>query len=252
MDIPLIWIFGEFNKRDSQFFEKDIFYHHNGNLFVFDEETYKKSIEAKRLLLKAFYLVPRYENGNVFPLWCNKPEIIDFSKIKFDKDKDGCIRAFYKDYDQHYEFTEVKGRLFDFVKSKEGIYIKNDEIKIYLQAFHKYGFSMWDDWKDLSNLRLLIITFLSIDDNTVYGYKYDNYKSLIHHIFHNCYDVYWILYEYMKQNNYLNNILSKDNKGTTKKDITQFLNDKNYFKETKYNKMITYLFNCITLNTITK
>jgi len=47
MDIPLIWIFGEFDKRDTQFFEKDIFYHHNGNLFVSDEDTYKKSIDYK-------------------------------------------------------------------------------------------------------------------------------------------------------------------------------------------------------------
>jgi hypothetical protein len=244
MDIPLIWIFGEFNKRDTQFFEKDIFYHHNGNLFVFDEDTYKKSINAQTLLLKVFYLVPRYENGYVFPLWCDKPEIIDFSKIKFDKDNDGCIRVFYKNYDEHYKFTEDKGKLFDFVKSKEGIRINNDEIKTYLQAFHKYNFLKWEHYKDLGRLRLLIITFLSIEDNTVYGYgyEYDNYKSLIHHIFHNCYDVYWILYEYMKQNNYLDNILSIDYKGTTNRDITYFLNDKNYFKETKYNNMINHLF----------
>ena len=247
MDIPLIWIFGEFDKRDTQFFEKDIFYHHNGNLFVFDEETYKKSIEANTLLLKVFYLVPRYENGYVFPLWCDKPVIIDFSKINFDKDKDGCIRAFYKNYDKHYEFMEVKGKLFDFVKSKEGVRINNAEIKQYFQAFHKYNFPLWENWQDLNRLRLLIITFLSVEDNTVYGYEYDNYKSLIHHVFHSYYDIYWIIYEYLKQNNYLIKILSIDYKGTAKKDIDFFFNDKNYIKETKYNKIITYLFENMTL-----
>jgi len=248
MDIPLIWVFGEFNKSDSQFFEKDIFYHHNGNLFVFDEETYNKSIETQTLLLKVFYLVPRYENGYVFPLWCDKPEIINFSDIKYDKDRDGCIRAFYKNYDKHYEFMEVKGKLFDFIKSKEGIGIgKDDDIKKYFHAFHKFGFPLWESYQDLNRLRLLIITFLSIEDNTVYGYKFDNYKSLINLVSHNYYDVYWIVYEFMKQNNYLDNILLKDNKGTIIKDITKYLNDRNYFKETKYNKLITYLFEKIVL-----
>jgi hypothetical protein len=197
--------------------------------------------------LKVFYLIPRYENGYVFSLWCDKPEIIDFSKIQFDKDKDGCIRAFYKNYDKHFEFTEVKGKLFDFVKSKEGVRINDSDIKLYFQAFHKYNFPLWDNWKDLSRLRLLIITFLSIEDNTVYGYEYDNYKSLIHHIFHNYYNVYWIVYEYMKQRNLLDKILSIDHKGTLKKDINFFLEDNNYFKETKYNKIIEYLFESFVL-----
>jgi hypothetical protein len=248
MDIPLIWIFGEFEKRDIHFFEKDIFYHHNGNLFIFDEETYKKSIESNALLLKVFYLIPRYENGYVFSLWCDKPAIIDFSEIKFDKDKDNCIRAFYKNFDKHYEFIEVKGKLFDYIKSKEGIRINNDEIKEYFQAFHKYGFTLWENWYDLNRLRLIIITFLSIEDNTVYGYEYNNYKSLIHHVFHSYYDIYWIINEFMKQKDYLDKILSIDYKGTIKKDISSFLNDNNYSKKTKYNQMITYLFEDITLD----
>jgi len=248
MDIPLIWIFGEFDKQDTQFYEKDIFYHHNGNLFVFDEETYKKSIEMQTLLLKVFYLIPKYDNGFLSSLWCDKPEIIDFSEIKYDKDNDGCIRAFYKKYDKYYKSIEDKERFFDFIKSKEKINISNDEIKKYLQTFHKYNFPLWDNYEDLNRLRLLIITFLSIKNNTVYGYRYDNYKSLIHHVFHSYYDVYWILYEYIKQNKYLDNILLIDYNGITNKDITYLLNDKNYFKETKYNKMISFLFEDITLD----
>jgi competence CoiA-like predicted nuclease len=201
MDIPLIWIFGEFKKRDIHFYEKDIFYHHNGNLFLFDDETYKKSIEANTLLLKVFYLVPHFSNGDIITLWCDKPETIDFSKIQFDKDKDGCIRAFYKNFDKHYEFMEIKGKFFDFIKSKKGMHINNDELKTYLKSFHKYGFSLYENWYDVGRISLLIITFLSIEDNTVYEYKFYNYKSLIHHVFHNYYNVYWVLYEYMKQKN---------------------------------------------------
>jgi hypothetical protein len=51
----------------------------------------------------------------------------------------------------------------------------------------------------------------------------------------------------MRQRNYLDNILSIDYKGTARKDITQFITDKNYFKETKFNKIIMYLFEGLIL-----
>jgi len=106
---------------------------------------------------------------------------------------------------------------------------------------------LWENWKDVSRLSLLITTFLSIDDNTVYGFKYNNYKQLIHHVFYKFYDVYWILYEYMKQNNYIEKILSIDHKGTMLKDMNHYLKDKNYAKETKCNKMLMYLFDNLLL-----
>jgi hypothetical protein len=47
--------------------------------------------------------------------------------------------------------------------------------------------------------------------------------------------------------NLTDTILSIDHNGILKNDITLFLNDKNYIKETKYNKIITYLFENISL-----
>jgi hypothetical protein len=241
-DIPLIWIFGEFNKKDTQFFQKDIFYHHNGNLFVFDEETYNKSVANNRLLLKVFYLIPRYENGYVFPVWCDNPEIVDFSEIKYDKDKDGCYRAFLKNYDLHTAFAEDKAKLFDFIFSKEGQNISNNEIQPYFNDFGKYNFPVYEKHYDLSRLRLLLLSMLSINTDAVYGYKYDNYKSLIQQIYHDYYNVFWLLYEYIKTFGYLDKILSNDKKGTMSNIINSYRGDNNYHKERKYNKLFRYLF----------
>jgi hypothetical protein len=199
-------------------------------------------MENNKLFLKTFYLVPRYEKGRIVPVWCDNPEIVDFSEIKYDKDKDGCYRAFLNNYDLHTAFVRDRAKLFDFIFSKERQGISNNEIKQYLENFEKYGFPVYEKHYDLSRLRLLLLSILSINNNTVYGYKYDNYKSMIQQIYHDYYNVFWVLYEYIKTFNYLDEILFNDKKGTISNIIISYRNDNDYSKEVRYNKLFRYLF----------
>jgi hypothetical protein len=245
-DIPLIWICGDFDRMDSHFFEKDILYHHNGNLFVFDDEAYNASIEQKQLIIKAYYLIPQYQNENVFPLWCNKPELINFDKVKFDKDTDGCFRAYYKDYGQHTDFMENKKCLFEFIISQENQRIYDDEIKPYLNNFNSKYFGTWENYHDICRIRLLLCAFLSIRDETVYGYRFDNVKSLIHLIRNEYNDIFWLVIAYLKTGDNMKRIAAIDNKNTIIKAINYELKE-NKKNETKYNKLLTYLFDELIL-----
>lgn len=86
--VSILWVFNDFNIDEDHITKKDIFYNNPSlNVFVFDEEVQKLSIQNKQLFLKCYY--PGGEiNSNLFGIgkrkWIFK--IIQLKDLKFDKE----------------------------------------------------------------------------------------------------------------------------------------------------------------------
>ena len=111
VSMNLIWIFPKFDKNDQELCEKDTFYSHKRNVFVFDSVEYYKndgidlpfngyrcayeeSIRQGKLMINVWWQTPSIVLGNVHITWHHK--LISFAELTID---DSTNDVYYHDSD---------------------------------------------------------------------------------------------------------------------------------------------------------
>jgi len=236
-NIPIVWLFDNFDTENTKFMEKDIFYNNNSNAFVFDDESYKISKSRESLHLKVFYQKPIENNLSIDTKWKN--EIIDFDQMTFNYNK-----LYYYDYSYNkkkIKYSILKKSIFIFIESFPNKHIDINEFNEYIHDLSNYNLQNWNERKDLKTIRILFCVFHSIKNRQVYGFKYKNIIQLIDYVYQHFNQVYWLLLEFIKSGKHENSILIDDKKNTFKR-INQKFKNQQIINETKYTEYMQYFF----------
>jgi len=127
-----LWIMPYFTKINKKMSEKDVFYSHHRNVFVFDKAeyyrdekdndiskpilpdeldykyAYEESLNQGKLLLNCFWQTPYIEDGHLFVKWNHK--LVGLEDLQFD-DKDFCI--YYHNSDKDFlDFATPENKAF--------------------------------------------------------------------------------------------------------------------------------------------
>jgi hypothetical protein len=230
-DIPILWIFSNFNPGFIHFFEYDIFIYHNCNAFIFDEETYKLSIKEKKIIFKVIYFIPKLVENKIVPELIKKPVYIDFFEIIFQNGK-----AYYFDYIKE----KNKILLYESFKNYKNININTEEIK---NILNNLGIDQWHEYKDLHKLRILICSFISINKKEIYGYKGKNIVWLLNIVYENFTDVFWLIIKFVNNNpTNIKFVRDNDKNGTFQRHVMEFRNRHDIQDETKYSEVLSKYF----------
>jgi len=240
-EMPLIWVFDKFDPRFIQYYQCDIFCHHNCNVIVFDDIAYKQSIIKKRLLFSVYYLIPELINGVITPTWNSEPEIIDFDQIQLKNNQ-----AFYFDYTGKANILSYgnKANVFSaFIEQYKDKSLDIGPLK------HELMKNFSEECKDISldsdiiELRILICTLYSLEKTNIYGYGNGTQSIiwLINIVYDRFKPIFWIVLNYLEKKNLTEEILHKDKKGLLKNKITLY-KQTNVVFENKYRKLLHAIF----------
>ena len=161
--IDIIWIFPYFTTSNQRMCEKDTYYSHNRNVFVFDTENYyndgsdenkpylpfdksnykfaqEESFKCGKLMLNCYWQEPRIENGKVQILWRHK--LVSIDELTFDKSNHDVYyidsdKLFYdtadsqtkKIYDEWKEAKEKRwNKIYIDIRNREDL-IRNQQLQ---------------------------------------------------------------------------------------------------------------------------
>lgn len=240
--IPLYWICDSFvpDSDDMKVLHRDIFYHHNCNLIVFDDEAYSYSINNKRLTFKVHWLEPRINNKIIYDNWCQ--DLVDFADIKYDEKTK---KIFYYDYERNEKIARFKIKkemVFDTIRNLDNEHSTNKGREAFeneISSMREFNLEVWNDNKDITVLFFLFNMFLSIRENKCYGYNFKNMKGLLNlfHITDDRKELGWLLVEFLENGNY-----KGKNEPMFLKQKKDYLSGE-YKKNNKYTEFLHYFFN---------
>jgi len=91
----LAWVFGSFDPAYRRLTTDDLLFSNNSNVFVVDEETVARSIEARAFQVRCFHRIPVRNQGELTDDWVEA--IVPFGELTQDRDGQ---RLFYFDYER--------------------------------------------------------------------------------------------------------------------------------------------------------
>jgi hypothetical protein len=240
-EMPLFWIFDEFKIEPNfiKVFQGDILAHNNCNIMVFDNETYRYSIENGRFFLKIFWLEPYIENKQILKKW--NYERVDFNKIQYDPLNK---RAFYYDYERNFKILKYiikKEEIFDIIREDDNYSKRITEFSERINCLIEFNLRKWTEKEDIYNLYDLIRILLSIKERKNYGYDNNNIIWLINLFYNSKKEFYWLVLKYISNTNF-ELFLSKEKKYSTYIKHNQEYQNSNIINNNKYTEYLYWFF----------
>jgi len=99
----IIWVFEGFDPAQTRTAEEDIFYLNNLNAFVVNDDTLRRSKEAKRMALDCWYAVPHRKGRLIANEWVMEKIFLD--QLTIDPDRQ---LVFFHDYQSRRESLEAE------------------------------------------------------------------------------------------------------------------------------------------------
>jgi hypothetical protein len=92
----IIWVFEGFDPAQTRTAEEDIFYLNNLNAFVVNDDTLRRSIDAKRMALDCWYAIPRRKGKMIANEWVMEKVFLD--QLTIDPDRQ---LVYFHDYQSY-------------------------------------------------------------------------------------------------------------------------------------------------------
>ena len=204
--IDIIWIFPYFTTSNQKMCEKDTYYSHNRNVFVFDTEKYyndgsddnkpylpfdkssykfaqEESFKCGKLMLNCYWQEPHVENGEVKIEWHHK--LVSIDELTFDESNHDVYyvdsdKLFYnaadsqtkKIYDEWKEAKEKRwNRIYSDIRNREEI-IRNQQLQIEKKKEQQLIYHQkYEIIKKASSEEIELQLF---QEDGLWGYKYEN------------------------------------------------------------------------------
>ena len=240
-EMPLFWIFDEFKPEPDYIkaFQGDVFAHNNCNIMVFDNETYKYSMENKRFHLLVYWQEPYIEDRQIMTKW--NRERMDFDKITYDEKNN---RAYYYDYERNLkkmEYRLKKELIFDIIREDDNYSKRIELFGERINDMAMYNLKRWIEIEDIHNLYDLFRVLLSIKERKNYGYDNENPIWMINLFYNYKKEFYWLVLKYIRNTGYEME-LSKERRYSTFTNHNSVYEKSNIIENNRYTEYLGWFF----------
>lgn len=204
--IDIIWIFPYFTTSNQRMCEKDTYYSHNRNVFVFDTENYyndgsdenkpylpfdksnykfaqEESFKCGKLMLNCYWQEPRIENGKVQILWRHK--LVSIDELTFDESNHDVYyidsdKLFYdaadsqtkKIYDEWKEAKEKRwNKIYIDIRNREDL-IRNQQLQAEKKKEQQLIYNQ--KYEIIKKVRSQELELQLFEKEGLWGYKCEN------------------------------------------------------------------------------
>lgn len=98
----IIWVFQGFNPHETRTAEEDIFYLNNLNVFIVNDHTLARSLEAERMVMVCWYAVPHINGRIIVNEWVTQEITLDQLTVDTDRQL-----VYFYDYLTHRKALET-------------------------------------------------------------------------------------------------------------------------------------------------